>query len=203
MVLLLGILFSLSACGTARAASDGQAGPGPQEAAAAETVVAETLAAETTPAETVPAETFPVETAPAETLPAETTFAETAEEVQKTMLQMKIGETKVKVNWEDNASVAALKELCKDAPLIIQMSRYGGFEQVGPLGTRLPSDDVQTRTAAGDIVLYSSSQIVVFYGSNSWTYTRLGHIEDQDAASMTALLGSKDETIILSMEKAE
>ena len=106
------------------------------------------------------------------------------------MLQMKIGETKVKVNWEDNDSVAALKELCKDAPLTIQMSMYGGFEQVGPLGTRLPSDDVQTTTASGDIMLYSGSQIVVFYGSNSWAYTRLGHIEDQDSAGMTALLSA-------------
>ena len=116
---------------------------------------------------------------------------------------MKIGETKVKVRWEDNASVAALKELCKDTPLIIQMSMYGGFEQVGPLGTRLPSDDVRTRTASGDIVLYSGSQIVVFYGSNSWAYTRLGHIEDQDDAAMAALLGSGDVTITLSMERAE
>ena len=83
------------------------------------------------------------------------------------------------------------------------MSMYGGFEQVGPVGTRLPSSDAQTRTSAGDIVLYSSSQIVVFYGSNSWAYTRLGHITDQDPAGMAALLGNGDVKITISMEEAE
>ena len=125
-----------------------------------------------------------------------------AEEEQKTMLQMKIGETKVSVSWEDNDSVAALKELCKDAPLTIQMSMYGGFEQVGSIGTRLPSNDAQTTTSAGDIVLYSSNQVVVFYGSNSWAYTRLGHITDQDAAGMASLLSNGNVTITISMEDA-
>ena len=127
-----------------------------------------------------------------------TSPAGTTEEVQKTMLQMKIGETKVSVSWEDNDSVAALKELCKDAPLTIQMSMYGGFEQVGSIGTRLPSNDTQTTTSAGDIVLYSSNQIVVFYGSNSWAYTKLGHITDQDVAGMASLLSNGNVTITIS-----
>ena len=91
----------------------------------------------------------------------------------------------------------------ENEPLVIQMSMYGGFEQVGPIGQRLPSDDVQTTTAAGDIVLYSSSQIVVFYGSNSWAYTRLGHITDQDASAMATLLGNGDVTITISLEEVK
>lgn len=35
----------------------------------------------------------------------------------------------------------------------------GDFEQVGSLGTSLPREDKQTTTQAGDIVLYSGSQI--------------------------------------------
>ncbi len=62
------------------------------------------------------------------------------------------------------------------------MSMYGGFEQVGEIGTSLPRNDVQTTTSAGDIVLYSGNQIVIFYGNNSWAYTRLGHITDHDDA---------------------
>ena len=116
------------------------------------------------------------------------------------MLQMRIGDTLVAVEWEDNKSVQALKDLCRDAPLIIQMSMYGGFEQVGSIGTSLPRNDQQTTTGAGDIVLYSGNQIVVFYGSNSWAYTRLGHITDQDAAGMTELLGNANVTITISME---
>ena len=109
----------------------------------------------------------------------------------------------VSVDWENNESAEALKDLCAEEPLVIQMSMYGGFEQVGSIGTRLPSDDEQTSTSAGDIVLYSSNQIVVFYGSNSWAYTRLGHITDQDAAGMTDLLGNGDVTITISLEDAE
>ena len=119
------------------------------------------------------------------------------------MLRMMIGDTAVAVDWENNESVEALKNLCAETPLVIQMSMYGGFEQVGPVGTRLPSSDAQTRTSAGDIVLYSSSQIVVFYGSNSWAYTRLGHITDRDPAGMAARLGNGDVKITISMEKAE
>ena len=126
------------------------------------------------------------------------TETEKSEEMEA-MLQMKIGDTVVAVDWENNESVEALKALCQDGPLTIQMSMYGGFEQVGPIGSRLPSADVQTQTSAGDIVLYSSDQIVVFYGSNSWAYTRLGHVADRDAAGMRELLGHGDVTITISM----
>ena len=73
------------------------------------------------------------------------------------MLQMKIGETSVQVEWEDNESVQALRELCFGQPLTIRMSMYGGFEQVGAIGEKLPRNDRQTTTNAGDIVLYSGS----------------------------------------------
>ena len=59
---------------------------------------------------------------------------------------------------------------------------------------------MQTTTAAGDIVLYAGNQIVVFYGSNAWAYTRLGHITDQSAADMEALLGHGDVTLSLRLE---
>ncbi len=114
-------------------------------------------------------------------------------------LIMEINGTEIPVVWEDNESIAALTELAAKAPIMVQMSMYGGFEQVGPLGTSLPRNDQQTTTSAGDIVLYSGNQIVVFYGSNSWAYTRLGHVE-LSAAEMTDLLGYGDVTIALSVE---
>ena len=125
------------------------------------------------------------------------------EEVKAKMLRMMIGNTAVAVEWENNESVEALKAQCENEPLVIQMSMYGGFEQVGPIGSRLPSNDAQTTTSAGDIVLYSSNQIVVFYGSNSWAYTKLGHITDQDASGMAGLLSNGNVTITISMEDAE
>ena len=80
---------------------------------------------------------------------------------------------------------------------------YGGFEQVGSIGSNLPRNDVETTTSAGDIVLYSGNKMVVFYGSNSWAYTRLGHITDQDEAGMTQLLSNGDVTITVSLEDAK
>ena len=114
-------------------------------------------------------------------------------------MQMMIGETPVTVAWEDNASVEALRALAAEG-ITIEMSMYGGFEQVGSIGQSLPRDDQQTTTTSGDIVLYSGNQLVVFYGSNSWAYTRLGHITDQTPAQMKALLGNGDVTITLSMK---
>ena len=77
---------------------------------------------------------------------------------------------------------------------------YGGFEQVGSLGSDLPASDEQTTTEAGDIVLYSGNQIVVFYGSNTWAYTRLGHITDKSPQELEELLGNGDTTISIKTE---
>lgn len=79
------------------------------------------------------------------------------------------------VVWDDNRSVEALKNLAKDG-LEIFMSNYGGFEQVGELDHSLPCDDKRMKTTFGDICLYSSDRLVIFYGSNSWSYTHLGKI---------------------------
>lgn len=109
------------------------------------------------------------------------------------VMKLLIGETEVPVIWETNDSVEALKELL---PLTIQMEMYGGFEQVGPIGQSITRDDRQTTTDYGDIVLYSGDRIVVFYGSNSWAYTRLGHI-DLSREEMMDLLGNGDVMITL------
>ena len=120
-------------------------------------------------------------------------------EIGETTMTMTIGDTKVNVDWEANSSVDALKELVSSGPLSIDMSMYGGFEQVGSIGQSLPREDKQTTTASGDIVLYSGNQLVVFYGSNSWAYTRLGHISDKTDAEIEALLSKGDVTITLSI----
>ena len=111
-----------------------------------------------------------------------------------------LGDTKVNVKWKDNESVAALRKLVKDKSLTIQMSMYGGFEQVGSIGSSLPRNDRQMTTSAGDIVLYSGNQIVVFYGSNSWSYTRLGHITDKTAAELKDILGHGDIKLSISLD---
>ena len=115
---------------------------------------------------------------------------------------LKIDGKQLEVSWEDNASVRALREMLQEGGAIeAGLSGYGGFEQVGALGHRLPSSDVRITTSPGDIVLYQSSRIVVFYGSNTWEYTRLRHIENMSAAQLRELLGG--DKVTLTIERKE
>ena len=109
-------------------------------------------------------------------------------------IHMKINDVPVSVEWEDNESVKALAERL---PLTVKMHMYGGFEQVGSLGRSLPRNDKRITTHAGDIVLYSGNQIVIFYGSNTWAYTRLGRITGKSPSELADLLGKSDAAITL------
>lgn len=118
-------------------------------------------------------------------------------------MQMRIGNTPVDVTWEQNKAADALAALTAGDWHEYQLSVYGGFEQVGSLGSDLPASDEQTATSAGDIVLYQGNQIVVFYGSNSWAYTRLGHITDKTPEELEELLGKGDVVISIKTEYSE
>ena len=102
------------------------------------------------------------------------------EQSQDEISQMKIqiGEYIFYASLENNTSVDALIQMMKETPIVINMRDYSGFEKVGSLGTTLPDSNSQITAHAGDIVLYNKDQIVVFYGSNSWSYTKLGHVND-------------------------
>lgn len=94
-------------------------------------------------------------------------------DVEDKTLKLYIDDIEIDVTWENNASVNALKEL---ETITVNMHQYGGFEQVGSIGKTITSNDKQITTNPGDIVLYSSNQIVIFFGSNTWSYTKLGHL---------------------------
>lgn len=115
-------------------------------------------------------------------------------------LTLAINGKAVEVEWEDNPSVEELRALVAQGPITVAMSPYGGFEQVGSLGRSLTRNDVQTTTAPGDIVLYSGNQLVLFHGSNSWAYTRLGHIRNQTQQELKDLLGGGGVTVTLSLD---
>ena len=116
-----------------------------------------------------------------------------AEPKKEQAMKLIIDDKVVPVTWEQNASTAALQKLL---PLTIKMSPYGGFEQVGAIGQNITSADKQITTQYGDIVLYAGNKLVIFYGSNSWAYTRLGHI-DMSKQELTALLNRDGVTVQL------
>ena len=83
--------------------------------------------------------------------------------------------------------------------ITIQMRDYGGFEKVGPLGQSLPTSNSQTTTQSGDIVLYQGNQVVIFYGSNTWSYTRLGRIDN--LSGWEEALGRGDVSVTFSLQE--
>lgn len=205
LALALGMILSLTACGTSPAAVP----PAENRAAASAQTVSHPVTDHET-GSTMPSEEAKEDSPSEETQveAAESSFPDTketevimtSEEIVEKALHLYINEKEIAVTWENNESVEALIGLAEENPITVQMSMYGGFEQVGSLGSRLPSNDVQTTTSAGDIVLYASSQVVIFYGSNSWAYTRLGKAADQTAAQMADLLGNGNVTVTISYE---
>lgn len=117
------------------------------------------------------------------------------EPAQVPTLMLSIDGTPVTVLWEDNETVSELFTAVQNGAIEVSASRYGSFEQVGSLPQSFSRNDVQITTQPGDIVLYSGNQLVIFFGSNSWSYTRLGHIEGLSTDELTALL-DKDIAVI-------
>ena len=115
-------------------------------------------------------------------------------------LHMYIDGTEVSVQWEDNKSVSDLKALARDG-LEISTSRYGGFEQVGGIGKKISSSDRSLTSQPGDIFLYRSQDIVVFFGENSYSYTKLGRITYPDGDALTGLLDRPGTTIRLELSQ--
>ncbi len=102
-------------------------------------------------------------------------------------------------NFADNGSADAFRNLLSEGDLTINMSDYGGFEKVGSIGTSLPRKDTQISTTTGDVVLYQGNQIVIFYGTNSWSYSRLGKIEGATAETLLSAFGNGDVAITFSL----
>ena len=117
---------------------------------------------------------------------------------QENELTLFINNTPLTVKWEDNESVSTLFQLAEQEKLTIDMEQYGGFEQVGTLPQNIIRNDEQMVTMPGDIVLYSGNSLVIFYGSNSWAYTKLGHIEGLSAEELTDILDTSEITVTLS-----
>ena len=205
--LILGMIVMLTAgCGaqTSSASAPSAAQTSPSQVQTASGAEEEKDAARMPEADTsadtetvldTPADEAITETAEASTAAAgeESQSADNKTKGEENTMRLLIGEREVPVAWEENESVKALQDLC---PLTIRMSMYGGFEQVGSIGQSIVREDVATVTDSGDIVLYSGNQIVIFYGSNSWAYTRLGHI-DLSEQEMRDLLSGGDVTITL------
>ena len=101
---------------------------------------------------------------------------------------------------EDNSSTQALKEQLVKGDIIVEMEDYASMEKVGSLGIRLPRNDRQTTTGPGDLILYQGHNFVIYYDTNSWSFTRLGKIDNATQAELKAALGKGDVRVTLSLD---
>ncbi len=100
-----------------------------------------------------------------------------SEESMPSEIKISVSGKSLPVKIEDNVATRALVAALREASITFEAHDYGGFEKVGGLGRTLPSSDSQMTTQPGDVILYSGNQIVLFYGSNSWSYTRIGKMQ--------------------------
>lgn len=133
-------------------------------------------------------------------LASETVTSKVLEENEVVKMDVQIGDSIFTATLAENSAADSFLEMIKSAPVVLQMSDYSGFEKVGVLGTNLLTRNSlhsQMTAQAGDIVLYNENQIVIFYGSNAWNYTKLGKIDD--LSGWEEALGSGDVQVTFSL----
>ena len=106
------------------------------------------------------------------------------------------------VTLVENAATKALVEKLQQAPVTVTLNSSGGFEIWGALGFSLPTSDQQITAQPGDVILYNGSNICIFYGSNSWSYTRLGKIEGLSESELRSFLKAGESNISVTLSLA-
>jgi len=126
------------------------------------------------------------------------TEPEAAEETDK-MFYAHVNEKVLKILAAENSSADAFLELLKTGDVTIEMHDYGSFEKVGPLGNTLPRNDEQITTEPGDVILYQGNQVTIYYDVNSWSFTRLGKIQELSQSDLKEILGEGDVFVTFSI----
>ena len=124
------------------------------------------------------------------------TFAE--ENMDK--MYITIGEQTQSVTLVDNDATRELVAALQDAPITVTLND-NNFEIWGSLGRSLTTKNEQMTAQPGDVVLYSGQYICFFYGSNPYSYTRLGHIDGLSESELRTFLkvGENNISVTLSL----
>lgn len=132
---------------------------------------------------------------PSATTPSQSTQVQPSQE--EPALKITVNGQELLATFEDNSSAREFQELLAQGPLTVEMADYGGFEKVGALGTTLTRNDTQITTQPGDVILYQGNQITIYYGTNSWNFTRLARIDDP--SSLQEKLGDGTVSVTFSL----
>lgn len=118
------------------------------------------------------------------------------EEIGKMQIEIQIGDNTMIAELENNDATAELIEILSADEIVMSASNYGGFEKVCSIGQSLSRSDEQITTEPGDIMLYNGNQLVIFYDSNSWSYTPIGYI-DASADELEEFLSGDEEEVTI------
>ena len=116
------------------------------------------------------------------------------------MLNIAVNGTNIQVNLYENSSAAAVKELLRKGPLTIHMKDYANMEKFGSFGMQLPTNDEHITTEAGDVILSEGNLLVIYYAPNTWTFTRLGKVQNLSGAELKKVLGKGSITVTLTID---
>lgn len=119
----------------------------------------------------------------------------------RTMLVMEANGITFRAELEENSSAAALAVKLSSGPMEIALRDYGSFEKVGPLPWKLPQNDKRITTAPGDVILYQGDQITIYYDENTWSFTKLAHIDGVTREDLLNAFGDGSVTVRFSVEQ--
>ena len=122
--------------------------------------------------------------------PAHGNVTEANGDTPATMNKMKItiGSRTFTATLHENPTVAALKAML---PLTVAMTELNGNEKYFHFSTDLPVNATKPDAIhAGDLMLWQSNSLVLFYKSfrSSYSYTKLGRLDD--VSGLAAAVGS-------------
>ena len=119
---------------------------------------------------------------------------------EESRMRMTVGERRFAITLTDNAAARAL---AAQLPLTLEMSELNGNEKHASLPKALPTNASRPGTIRnGDLMLYGSDTLVVFYltFSSSYSYTRLGRVDDPDGLAQA--LGRRGVRVVFSKDAA-
>ncbi|RYY54495.1 MAG: hypothetical protein EOO05_20235 [Chitinophagaceae bacterium] len=113
-------------------------------------------------------------------------------------LTINIGDKNFTATLYDNPATSTLKSAL---PMTIDMIELNGNEKYADLPNGLPANDSNPGTIqSGDLMLYGTNTLVLFYKSfsTSYRYTRLGRVDDP--SGLAAALGTGNVTVKFSIQ---
>ena len=125
----------------------------------------------------------------------------TAQTTMTQKLYLTINGTTKSATLVDNSSTQALVAALQTADIVYEAHDYGNFEKVGPLGQSFPQNNEDITTTAGDLILYQGSNLCIYYATNTWDFTRIGHIDGATSDNIRAFVnaGGGNVTVTLSL----